>query len=466
MRGRFAVALGIVVAMAAAALAAFGAGPGSATLLHALTLASLLFLVGAGLSVVFGLGHILNLAHPALFMLGAQSAAVFATKPSALLAVLVHPAALAAGWLLGRAVPLELPARAGRARRAAGVGAVLLWAAVWLTAGEGALRIPRVLPLELDMLAGVHAALLLGVVVALVAPPSGRRRAGGRAWADPLGGMALAAAAYGAAVQHEPMGRWIAAQGEVLRFVLSLAVATCVVALVGATLHRLVLRKGSGAKQIITSLFSLMILVEVGIVFFGRNVLLMPRPPRFSGAGPHCPAHSLADLFTGCDSFTVLGVQTSTYRLLIIVVALLTLLLLSWGLESSRIGMSVRGGVQDADMARALGVDVERVIGQVFVLGSAVAGLAGAVAAPFLGAHPDLARQFLVPALIVVIVGGIGSLRGAAVAALIVGTFSALADQTVLTVGLSPSLSKAAAVFLLVVVLLIRPQGLDGRKPA
>jgi branched-chain amino acid transport system permease protein len=124
----------------------------------------------------------------------------------------------------------------------------------------------------------------------------------------------------------------------------------------------------------------------------------------------------------------------------------------------------VRAGVQDASMASALGVNVERVVSQIFVLGSAVAGLAGAVAAPFLGAHPDLALQFLVPALIVVIVGGIGSLRGAAVAALVVGTFSALADQTVLTIGLSPSLSKAAAVFLLIVVLLLRPEGLDGRK--
>jgi branched-chain amino acid transport system permease protein len=466
MNKRFAVALGAVGAMTVTALTAFGAGPASATLVHALTIASLLFLVGAGLSVVFGFGHILNLAHTALFMLGAQVAAAFATNPPALIAALVHPAAFAAGLLLGRGVPRQLIRVADPTRQVVGLGGILLWAGIWLTAGKTALRIPAVLPLELTMLAGVHAALLLGAVVALVALPRTTRRSRRSARRGLAGGAALAAVSYVAAAQHVPMGQWIAAQGRGGQFVLSLAAATAVVALVGAALHRLVLRKTGGAQQIVSSLFALMILVEVGIVFFGRNVLLMPRPPRFSGSGPHCPADSIADFWTGCDSFRLLGEQTSTYRLLIVLMAVILLLLLWWGLENSRIGMTVRAGVEDADMARALGVNVDRVVGQVFVLGAAVAGLAGAVAAPFLGAHPDLARQFLVPALIVVIIGGIGSLRGAALAALVLGTFSALADQTVLTVGLSPSLSKAAAVFLLVVVLLIRPEGLDGRKAA
>jgi branched-chain amino acid transport system permease protein len=143
-------------------------------------------------------------------------------------------------------------------------------------------------------------------------------------------------------------------------------------------------------------------------------------------------------------------------------------------LRGSRLGMIIRAGVQDSAMVEALGINVRRVFTIVFALGAGLAGLGGVVAAPFLGVYPGMALEFLLQAFIVVVIGGMGSVPGAALGALIVGLARAYGDQVVLT-GIqlpfmaeaftgSPAIARASTVLIMVIVLLLKPTGLLGKK--
>ncbi|MBC6416723.1 MAG: branched-chain amino acid ABC transporter permease, partial [Rhodospirillales bacterium] len=142
------------------------------------------------------------------------------------------------------------------------------------------------------------------------------------------------------------------------------------------------------------------------------------------------------------------------YRLFIVVLGFAIYLLLHLLLEHTPIGAEVRAGVDDAEVARCLGIDVERSFLLVFLLGCALAGLAGAVAMPAFSATLGMGVSILVPTLVVVVVGGLGSLRGALIGSLLIGT--------TLTFGqvLVPQFAGIVMYALLVLVLLVKPSGL------
>ncbi len=142
------------------------------------------------------------------------------------------------------------------------------------------------------------------------------------------------------------------------------------------------------------------------------------------------------------------------YRLFIIVLGFLVYLLLHLLLEHTRIGAEVRAGVDNAEVARCLGINVERSFLLVFLLGCALAGLAGSVAMPAFSASLGMGVSILVPTLVVVVVGGLGSLRGALIGSLLIGT--------TLTFGqvLVPQFASIIMYALLVLVLLWKPAGL------
>lgn len=150
----------------------------------------------------------------------------------------------------------------------------------------------------------------------------------------------------------------------------------------------------------------------------------------------------------------IFGEIYPAYRLFIIVLGFLVYLLLYLLLEHTRIGAEVRAGVDDAEIARCLGIDVERSFLIVFLLGCALAGLAGAVAMPVFSATLGMGVSILVPTLVVVVVGGLGSLRGALIGSLLIGT--------TLTFGqvLVPDFAGIVMYALLVLVLLLKPAGL------
>jgi branched-chain amino acid transport system permease protein len=157
---------------------------------------------------------------------------------------------------------------------------------------------------------------------------------------------------------------------------------------------------------------------------------------------------------------TLLGVEYPTYRLGIIVVALVMAAALVLWLRRTRTGLYVRAASQDIETAGIMGIDVNRISLIVVSTGAALAGLAGVLAAPYISLDPSMGDTFLITVLIVVVVGGVGSIGGAMVAGMGLGIV-----QTVVTVW-SPSIAVLVPYAALVVVLLWRPQGLAGRRPA
>jgi branched-chain amino acid transport system permease protein len=150
----------------------------------------------------------------------------------------------------------------------------------------------------------------------------------------------------------------------------------------------------------------------------------------------------------------LLGVEYPVYRLFIIALGLAVLAVLTLILTRTQIGAMIRAGVDNDQMAACLGINVERMFFLVFVVGCALAGLAGAVAAPVLSVTPDMGLQILIPTLIVIVIGGLGSLKGAVAGSLIFGfvqTFGAV---------LLPTLSSVLIYALLAAVLVARPHGL------
>lgn len=144
-------------------------------------------------------------------------------------------------------------------------------------------------------------------------------------------------------------------------------------------------------------------------------------------------------------------------RLAIAAVGFALALLLWLVQDRTRVGAMVRAGMDDAEMTRALGINLDRVVVAVFVLGSAVAGVAGGMGGLVLGANTNQPMDVLLLALIVVVVGGVGSVPGTLVAALAIGLLDAFSRYQF------PAMSSVILYLLMAVVLVVRPTGLSGR---
>lgn len=144
-------------------------------------------------------------------------------------------------------------------------------------------------------------------------------------------------------------------------------------------------------------------------------------------------------------------------RLAIAAVGFAIALLLWLVQDRTRVGAMVRAGMDDAEMTRALGINLDRVVLAVFVLGSAVAGIAGGIGGLVLGASTNQPMDVLLLALIVVVVGGIGSVPGTLVASLMIGLLDAFSRYQF------PEMSSVMLYLLMVAVLVARPAGLSGR---
>lgn len=165
------------------------------------------------------------------------------------------------------------------------------------------------------------------------------------------------------------------------------------------------------------------------------------------------------------------GMTYPAYRLAIIAVGLAVAVLLYVLVTRTRIGMLVRAGASNREMATAMGTDIRRLFTVVFGIGAAFCGLAGAMLGPLLAVQVGMGESILILAFVVVVIGGIGSIRGAFVGALVVGfadTFGRAFIPTALRAVLPPSLADAAGPSLaaisiyvvMVAVLAFRPQGL------
>jgi branched-chain amino acid transport system permease protein len=148
----------------------------------------------------------------------------------------------------------------------------------------------------------------------------------------------------------------------------------------------------------------------------------------------------------------------SKYRVLVAVLAVL-LLALVWGfLEKTPFGAIIKAGAHDSEMVRALGINLALMRSLVFGLGTVMAGVAGVIAAPMWSLKPTVGAEALMPAFIVVVIGGIGSFWGAVLGGLMLGTVSGLSNLVV------PRGSILVMYLLMTVILLWRPRGLMGQK--
>jgi branched-chain amino acid transport system permease protein len=155
----------------------------------------------------------------------------------------------------------------------------------------------------------------------------------------------------------------------------------------------------------------------------------------------------------------VLGAAVPNDRFLLIGAAIAVFALLLLFLRRTRYGLVVRAGVEDRAMVTALGIDVRKAFTLVFAIGGAAAALAGALAAMYFGSiTPGLGGSLLIFAFIVVVIGGMGSITGCALAAVLVGLVQQFANYYA-----AAGVGEASVVLLLAVVLLVRPGGLTGR---
>jgi branched-chain amino acid transport system permease protein len=148
----------------------------------------------------------------------------------------------------------------------------------------------------------------------------------------------------------------------------------------------------------------------------------------------------------------------SRYRILVAVLAIVLLALVWWFLERTPYGAIMKAGAHDGEMVRALGIDLGRLRSLVFSLGTVMAGVAGVIAAPMWSLKPTVGAEAVMPAFIVVVIGGIGSFWGAVLGGLLLGTASGLSNLVV------PRGSILVMYVLMAVVLLWRPRGLMGQK--
>lgn len=156
------------------------------------------------------------------------------------------------------------------------------------------------------------------------------------------------------------------------------------------------------------------------------------------------------------------GAPYPAFRLAIIVVGGLTAIMLWWLIGRTRLGMLIRAGADNREMAAALGVDVARLYTLVFALGAALAALAGAMAGPILAVRIGMGEDILILTFVVIVIGGIGSIRGAFVGALVIGLVDTFgrAFLPALLGAAGASLASMAIYIVMALVLAFRPRGL------
>jgi len=226
-------------------------------------------------------------------------------------------------------------------------------------------------------------------------------------------------------------------------FLATLPAAFLVAALVSVAFERVLYRRlyrASDLDQVLLTIGLTFISVAVAAYFFGTTQQPIQTPAFLRG------------------STDFLGLGLGNYRLFLIGIALLVTLALIAGLDYTRFGAQVRAAVDNQRMARGLGIDVDRTFAVTFALGSGLAGLGGALAIEIVGLDPNFSFTYLVYVLIIVSVGGLGSIAGSFAAAILIGISDIAGKYYV------PELGAFLIYLVMVAVLMWRPAGLFGKR--
>lgn len=226
--------------------------------------------------------------------------------------------------------------------------------------------------------------------------------------------------------------------------------------LLGLAIERVVLSKlyaRDHLYQVLATFGVILVLNEVVRIVWGQAPVFMDVPPALA------------------STVNLAGLEYPAYRFAIIVTGLLVGGLLYLVINKTRVGMLIRAGASDAPMVAALGINIRRVNAMVFAGGAALAGLAGLMSAPIMTVQSGMGEPVLILALVVIITGGVGSIRGAFYGALIVGAVDTIGRaflpgllrllvESSVAQAIGPAIASMLIYFLMAVVLAVRPAGL------
>lgn len=230
---------------------------------------------------------------------------------------------------------------------------------------------------------------------------------------------------------------------ETNSLILGVIVAPIAVGIVGAVIERVLLRYTYDRTPLLQLLLTFglaEILRESIIIIWGPRTQSFPNPGWASG---------MIDL--GFISYP-------SYRMFLILFTSLVVIAVYLFLYRTDVGMVIRAGTYDRQMVELLGIDISRMFLIVFIVGAAVAGIAGILIAPVRGVYPALGAELLIPSFVVVIVGGVGSLRGTVISGLLVG------QLMVMTGVFAPRLQNIVVFLFMAIVLIVSPGGLFSGK--
>ena len=226
-------------------------------------------------------------------------------------------------------------------------------------------------------------------------------------------------------------------------FLVTLPVAFGAAAIVGVILERTLyqrLYKSSHLDQVLFSIGLVFMSIAVATYFFGASQQPVSLPPYLRG------------------QVHFLGLDFGVYRIFLIVIVAALTLALQYVIEKTRFGSQIRASVDNATAAAGLGINVNRVFALTFALGSGLAGLGGGLGIDVLGLDPTFPLKYIVYFLLVVSVGGSGTIKGPLIAALILGVFDVAGKYYL------PEVGGFVIYALMVVLLILFPAGLYGRR--
>ena len=241
--------------------------------------------------------------------------------------------------------------------------------------------------------------------------------------------------------------------GAIGNFWLALPAGIVISVLIGMLLEWLVIRwlyHRDHLYQVLLTYGLILVVEELRSVLWGDDVRGVDIPKILSASIP----------LTENQSYPV-------YRLWISAVCLLVAALMYWVIQKTRLGMMIRAGASNREMVQSLGINIQIVYRVVFAAGLTLAALAGMIAAPVSAVFPGMGSHVLIVCFVVVVIGGMGSVKGALIASLLIGLVDTFGKVVTLEIGgfkVLPELSSMTVYVLMAAILLWRPEGLFGKR--
>jgi branched-chain amino acid transport system permease protein len=226
-----------------------------------------------------------------------------------------------------------------------------------------------------------------------------------------------------------------------MNFWLALLLSTVCVTVLALLLEKFLISRfhGNEASQVLLTLGLIFVIGDITLWIWGGDFLSIPVP-------------SFMDF-----SFAISESSFPIYRLFVIAIGIICATLLWYFETKTKVGMIVRAGVDDMEMVGALGFNIKLIFSAVFLFGAALAAIGGVLSGPILGMYPKMEFEILVNSLVIVLIGGLGSWKGAFIGAILIGIIDSFGKIYL------PDMSVLLIFVVMVIVLMFKPTGLFGR---